>query len=167
MRVKTDASRTVFDIVKDKGLNHMLIFQVNIAFYHWFFVLVDFNKGEMIVHDSLINPILNNEANNTRCDIPPATEDASILSCLTDDTRLEELKEDSLHSLCKMVGIRVGGCKTEFIRPVLPFFDSFQKSSPFVLPLNRAKDALRRKLEKCNLRWLDRQATSRSLEIIR
>jgi len=48
--VKTDASRTVFDIVKDKGLN-MLIFQVNIAFYHWFFVSVDFDKGEMVVHD--------------------------------------------------------------------------------------------------------------------
>ena len=31
-----------------------------------------------------------------------------------------------------------------------PFFDSFQKSSPFVLPLDRAKEALRRKLEKCN-----------------
>jgi len=51
-----------------------------------------------------------------------STEDTSILSCLT-NTRLEELKEDSLHSLCKMVGIRVGGSKTEtlyhLMRPMI------------------------------------------------
>ena len=107
-------SCTLVDLATNQRLD-TVVFQMNIAEYHWFFITINFMTERIVAYDSMISSVLKDGSMEH---LVPYGEGEDVFACLS-DTKLGDINEEILESLCRSVGINSASDKTNTLRNLM------------------------------------------------